>query len=227
MKAQFGAIVVAGSGKLGGHVASRNRGGAYFRTRVTPVNPSTPDQTEARGRLTSISQGWRSLTASQRSAWNAAVQDFARTDIFGNLKNPSGFNLYQRLNNNLAIVGGTALTSPPLVADVYSSATLSLTAVVTGGVITATFTPVIPTGQTVKVFATAPQSPGVSFVKSEYRLIEVLTDADTSPYALTTSWAAKFGTFAAGQKIFVKFVGVNGTTGQEGVGIETSAIATA
>jgi hypothetical protein len=225
MKAQFGAIVVAGSGKLGGHVASRNRAGAYFRTRVTPVNPSTADQSEARSRLASISQAWRALTAAQRAAWNAAVQDFARTDVFGNLKNPSGFNLHQRLNNNLTIVGSAVITSPPLVDDVYAPTTLSLVASEATQAITATYTAAIPAGQAVKVFATAPQSAGVNFVKSEYRLTEVIVAADASPYNLGTEWATKFGSFAGGQKIFVKFVGVNSVTGQEGSGLEVSVIA--
>jgi len=41
MKMKFGAIVVDGRGKIGGHVASKNRGGAYLRTKVTPSNPQT------------------------------------------------------------------------------------------------------------------------------------------------------------------------------------------
>ena len=37
MKTKFGAIIVAGSGKINGFVASKNRAGAYLRTKVTPV----------------------------------------------------------------------------------------------------------------------------------------------------------------------------------------------
>jgi hypothetical protein len=38
MKMKFGAIVTEGRGKIGGHVASKNKSGAYLRTKVTPVN---------------------------------------------------------------------------------------------------------------------------------------------------------------------------------------------
>jgi len=38
MKTLFGAIVVDGRGKLGGHVASKNRHGSYFRTKVSQAN---------------------------------------------------------------------------------------------------------------------------------------------------------------------------------------------
>jgi len=58
MKIKFGAIVVAGSGKIGGHVASKNRGGAYLRTKVTPTNPNSPAQAGARALLASLSTGW-------------------------------------------------------------------------------------------------------------------------------------------------------------------------
>lgn len=227
MKAKFGAIVVAGSGKLGGHVASRNRHGAYFRTKVSPVNPDTTYQAAVRNRLTDFAQAWRGLTAAQRDAWNASVQDFAKTDVFGDLKNPSGFNLYQRLNNNLSLVGSAAITIPPVPSDVYAAASMSLAADVSDQSIDVTYAPVIPAGQAVKIFATPGLSPGKSFVKSEYRLIEVIVAADVSPYDIAAAWIARFGPVVLGTKIFVRLVGVNSVTGQEGIGISASTIAVA
>ena len=105
MKAQFGALVVAGSGKINGWVASRNRGGAYFRTKVTPLNPSTSAQQNARGILGSLSTQWSQLTEEQRLSFNNAVASFATTDIFGDIRNPSGINLFVKLNTNLINTG--------------------------------------------------------------------------------------------------------------------------
>jgi hypothetical protein len=49
-----------------------------------------------------------------------------------------------------------------------------------------------------------------------------------SPFALTTLYNAKFGSVGtAGQKIFVKMVQVNETTGQEGSPIVASAVVAA
>ena len=73
MKTKFGAVIVAGSGKVGGHVASHNRGGAYLRTKVTPVNPNTSYQAGVRNRLATIATSWKGLTAAQRLNWNGAV----------------------------------------------------------------------------------------------------------------------------------------------------------
>lgn len=62
----FGAV--DGRGKIGGHVASKNRSGAYARIKVTPVNPQTTFQQVARNLLTSLSQGWRALTQAQHDS---------------------------------------------------------------------------------------------------------------------------------------------------------------
>ena len=55
MKIKFGAIVVDGRNKIGGHVMSKNRAGAYMRTKVSPVNPRSLDQMSVRSRLSAIS----------------------------------------------------------------------------------------------------------------------------------------------------------------------------
>lgn len=225
MKAKFGAIVVDGRGKIGGHVASKNRAGSYFRTKVTPVNKNTASQATVRSRLAGISQSWRSLTNVQRAAWNAAVQDFKKTNIFGDLLSPSGFNLYQRLNNNIAAVGGAALVTPPLPVGVDYFSNLSVAAVSGTGAVTVTFSPAIPAGTAVKLFATAPMSAGKSYIKTEFRIIDVLTNTDVSPFTATTVYAAKFGAPSeAGQKIAIKAVFVDTATGVEGIACQAVAI---
>jgi hypothetical protein len=228
MKIKFGSLVVAGSGKIGGHVASKNRAGSYLRTKVTPVNPQTLYQSSIRNRLTSISQAWRGLTAAQRLAWNAAVGDFAKTDIFGDLRNPSGFNLHQRLNNNLLNIGEAVLAVPPVPSAVDAFTEFTMSHAVAVPAVTLTFDGAIAVDMKVKVFATAPQSAGKSFVKSEYRQIAVLDNADVSPYVATSDYTTKFGnTGAIGQKIYVKMVQVNMATGQEGTPIVASSISVA
>lgn len=229
MKAKFGAIVVSGSGKIGGHVASRNRGGAYFRTKVTPLNPQSTAQTTVRNRLSGLSSAWRSLTASQRDAWNAAVSDYAKTDVFGDLRNPTGFNLFQRLNNNLLNIGESQINTPPAVVavDAFTSLSLSAEDGTVAQSMSLTFASAIAADHKVKVYATPPLSAGVSFVKSEYRQIAVIDDSDTSPYNLLAEYQAVHGsTGTAGQKIFVKCVQVEENSGIAGTPIQASAIVT-
>jgi len=229
MKIKWGALVTDGRNKIGGHVASKNRAGNYLRTKVTPVNPQTTAQTTVRNRLAGLSAGWRGLTAAQRASWNAAVSDFAKTDIFGDLKVPTGFNLYQRLNNNLLTCGQSSITTPPEVVAVDAFTSLSLAAEdgTVAEALDLTFAPAIDAAMDVKLFATPPLSAGKNFVKSEYRLIDILTSADSSAVDILSAYQAVFGsTGSAGQKIFVKVVQVENSTGIEGVPLEASAIVT-
>jgi hypothetical protein len=225
MKAKFGAIIVAGSGKIGGHVASHNRHGAYLRTKVTPVNPQSSYQSTVRNRFSGISSGWRGLTQAQRDAWNSAVVDFQKTNIFGDLKTPSGFNLYQRINNVLLLIGKAAVTTPPNVTAVDSLLTLSAVGSVVMASIDITYTPAIAADHSALCYMTAPQSAGKSFVKSEYRLVKVMLTADTSPYDIAAAYIARFGALPAiGQKVFIRIVEVEWTSGLQGSARTTSFV---
>jgi len=225
MKAKWGMMVVDGRGKIGGHVASKNRGGAYFRTKVSPVNPQTSSQLGARNRFTNLSQAWSSLTQAQRDAWNAAVSDYARTDIFGDLRQPTGFNLYQRLNNVLVNCNESAVSTPPVPGTTPSVSLTGLTYTVGTPALSVAYSGTVDSGYGLMVFATAPQSAGRNFVKSQYRQIVILDDGDTSPVDILSDYTNKFGGVGSvGQKIFVKVVPVNFTTGQQGTASEVSAI---
>jgi hypothetical protein len=230
MKIKWGAIVVDGRNKIGGHVASKNRAGSYLRTKVTPTNPKTAAQTAVRNRLAGISSGWRGLTAAQRTAWNAAVEDFAKTDIFGDLIKPTGANLYQRLNNNLVTCGEAQIADPPqvLAVDAFTSITLTAEDGTVAESLSLAIVPAVEADHLVKVYATPPLSAGISFVKSEYRLIAILPNSQSSPWDGLSDYQAVFGsTGAAGQKIFIKVIQVEETSGIAGIALETSAIVTA
>jgi hypothetical protein len=213
-KIKFSALVSDMRGKLNGSVASHNRGGSYFRNKVTPVNPRSASQVAARSRFASFSQQWRTLTQVQIAAWNSAVGAYAKKNIFGNLKNPTGAQLFQKVNNNLVVSGGSAITSPAAPKGVsvvtagvltYTSATPALSLAYSGNV---------PAATRVKVYATPPLSAGVSFVKTQFRLITTLAPAAVSPANILTPYNSKFGSVGAvGTKIFVKIIFVDQTSG--------------
>lgn len=225
MKIKFGAMVVDGRGKLGGHVASKNRGGTYFRTKVSPINPQTTRQSAVRSQLTGWAQAFRSLTAAQIAAWNSAVANFTNTDIFGDVKTPSGINLYVKLNMNLEQVGGTALSDPPLPASVAPINSLTLTADSSPQTLSLAFSPTpVPADTDWIVEATAGVSAGKSFVKSEFRQIGIIASAATTPSNQLTNYTNKFGTLVAGQKVFVRVTPINNVTGQRGLALQAYTI---
>ena len=113
MRVKYGSIVTDGSGKLGGHVASKGRSGSVIRTKVTGTNPQTPTQNSTRALLGSLAAGWSSLTDAQRQSFDNAVDKFKSTDIFGDVHNPSGYNLYIKLNFNAISAGFALMSSAP------------------------------------------------------------------------------------------------------------------
>jgi hypothetical protein len=204
MKMKFGAIVVAGSGKIGGHVASKNRSGAYLRTKTTPSNPNTSYQSAARGILGSLSQGWSALTDEQRLSWNNAVKDFASTDIFGDIKNPSGFNLYVKLNSNLLNAGEAIISVAPAKAEIPFGSLTAANMVVATGALTLELDGADINGANVFIYATPALSAGTSYAKNRFRLLGVAVVA-TGEAVLTGDYATRFGAFSLGQNIQVGY----------------------
>lgn len=211
-----------GRGKINGHVASKNRSGAYARTKVTPTNPQTSFQLAARNLLTSLSQAWRSLTQAQRNAWNAAVADFAKTDIFGDLRNPTGKNLYTRLNINLSNVGQALISVPPLPSGGGSVIAGALTIDDTTGFDVAYSG--ATDGHKIQVWATPGVSPGKEFLKNDYRLVATFDGAAVSPYDFSAAYNARFGGRTVGTRIGVRLVSVNEDTGEMGIPSESTAL---
>jgi hypothetical protein len=227
-KVKYTAIVADMRGKLNGSVFSKNRGGAYVRTKVTPSNPSTTYQNQVRDRLATFAQAFRALTAAQIAAWNSAVSSFTKTDIFGDIKSPSGINLYVKLNANLDRVSVADISIPPLPAAVENVLTGSAVLDVSDQSVTVTFTPTpVPAGTAFVIRATKQVSPGRSFLKNLLTDIQVVDAAGTSPVVITTNYLAKYGTIVLGQKVGFEIVPINKVTGQAGVGIRFNALATA
>ena len=225
-KIKLSAIVSEMRGKLNGSVFSRNRGGAYLRTKVTPLNPQTLAQTLVRSSFTAVSQSWKSLTQGERDAWDSAVNNFIGTDIFGDQKTPSGFNLFMSLNKNLLDVGAATLTLPPVPSAVQAFTSLALSADTGGGTFDMLASAVVAADTAIKVFATPGVSPGKSFVKSEFRQIGVLPAAALAAQDFAAEYQATFGLLpSVGLKVFIKYVPVNTLTGQTGAQLQAQDVA--
>lgn len=221
MKIKWGSLVVDGRGKIGGHVAARNRSGAYMRTKVTPNNPQTSYQTAARGLLASLSSSWRELTQQQRDAWNAAVVDFEKTNVFGDLVKPTGKNLFTGLNINRINITFPQLTEPPLPADVISIPDLQVTPSVVNGLV---FLGLGSTGMSYIVEATPSLSPGIGFFKNKFKMIGQFDGDDATPHDFSVEYAARYGALVLGQKVAIRVTAVNQTTGQRGTPVVSSAL---
>ena len=226
-KIKWGAIVVDGRGKLGGHVFTKTKSGATMRTKVTPVNPQTSAQASARSRLGGNSQAWSSLSEDERRSWNALAQETSKTNIFGDQYFPSGKNLFTSVNNNLVMIGRPPILEAPSFAELpfiidmivgvdISAGEINLTVDVSGSV----------AGHALVVEATAPSSAGKYNFDGAYRQILVaITGAVPTPQALHNAYIAKFGAPVEGKKIAFRAYYVSISGGNASPRFTTTAIA--
>lgn len=227
-KVKFSALISEMRNKLNGSVFSRNRGGAYLRNKVTPLNPQTTAQVAARSLLTFFSQGWRSLTEDQRAAWNGSIASWSSTDIFGDTINPTGATLYIRLNCNISIAGGTPIDLPPAQLGAAALTLLTIVADASANTLAVTFAASpVPADHAMVIESTANLSPGISNANSNFRTIDVVATSLTSPYAAGQAQITKFGAMVEGQKIFVRAKMIRLSTGETSQRQVTSTIVVA
>jgi hypothetical protein len=228
-KIVLSALLTDISGKSGGTVFSKNKGGAYLKNRVVPSNPQTAKQISVRSRISALSQAWKSLTSEQQSAWQAATPSFQYVNNVGQLRSYTAQALFMALNSSIRAANPSAslLTSPPAPAAITNVVPSGLTALVDTGLLdefAVTFAPTVPAGHAVLVQATRGLSPGITRPsQSFFRQIGVVAAATTTPYNGQAAYLAEFGSPSIGQKVFVKFVTVLLATGQrvEGGMVET------
>lgn len=210
-KIKFGMMMTDARGKLGGQVFSKNRAGAYIRTKVTPSNPQTHAQSQVRSNLGTLSASWNTLTALQIAGWNNAVNDWQSTDIFGDIKKPTGKNLFVKLglnclNNGLAVNE----TAPQKIELPVVNDAIVLHESVTGK-LTIQGLPIFASGK-YQIEATPPVPLGVSFVKNKFRVIVSHTQASASQEVITNQYNDVFGSAIGAQKIYfrIRSIGENG-----------------
>ena len=223
---KFGMMMTDARGKLGGHVFTKAKSGATIRTKVTPLNPKTPAQSEARSALGANSQAWRTLSETQRLAWNSAAQEVSKTNAFGDTYFPSGKNYFTAVNNNLRNVGGSPKLDPPVLVEMPG-----LTSVNVDFDLLAEQIDIDPVwiGSDVDTFlvcnATSGMSAGRYNFSGKYRKWGVYSLAGTpANTALYDAYISKFGVPSAGQKVSFEFYLVNAVTGQVSPRVTTTVL---
>jgi len=192
-------------GKLGGQVFSKNRGGAYVRTKVTPTNPQSVNQTVVRQLFGTIAQLWSTLSNTVRSEWNSAIEEWKTTDIFGDLRTPSGKALHQRLNQQAQVAGYGAIASPPAKLEMVSG-------VVTAGQLAIGVAEITITGAyagadaRVMLYATPQLSQGTKFVKDKLRNVYNSVANAFTPADAYDAYQTRFGVPTVGDNVYLGIV---------------------
>jgi len=224
MLQDFGILISEGRGKIGNVVASRNPHGAYFREWVIPANPDTVAQQTARTRLQMVNSHWIGLNDDQRKAWFIMAPNYRRQNGMGDTYTPSGYHLHNRINMNLITFGFSFLDVPLMPIKVFSKPIQTLTYPDPTRGLRIRFATFGGSPANVGIFATAPQSAGVNFVKSEFRLLYTTPSVDGNQYFPNRPYVAKFGIPPTGSKVFFHLRWLMPSTGQTVTGNKASII---
>jgi len=219
MLIKWGSIVVDGSGKLGGHIFSKSRGGNTIRTLARATNPQTIYQQLIRSRFTQLSQGWRDLTESERESWYQAESSFSRTNRFGDVVLLTGKNLYNSLNAQRAVIGLEVLDVAPMPDKLLINRNLDSRF----GISTRTLVVKGEFASNTKyvIVATKGMSQGVRFANNNFRIIDTQISNSTgtrlgSGEQVYSKYIDQFGVPTGNDKIFVGSYYIN-ESGQKSI----------
>ena len=223
---KFGMMMTDARGKLGGHVFTKAKSGSTIRTKVTPLNPKTSAQSEARSALGANSQTWRLLSESQRLAWNSAAQEVSKTNAFGDTYFPSGKNYFTAVNNNIRNVGGLLLLEPPALVNMPGLTSVGVDFDLLAEQIDIAPNFVGDEDQIILVCnATSGQSAGRYNFSGKYRKFNGYALAGLPQNtAIYDDYVSKFGVPSAGQKVSFEFYLVNPNTGQVSPRVTTTVL---
>jgi len=217
-------LITGIKGVLGGAIYQYNGGGNIVRTRTSHKNQSFTRWQLRKTQLGYVASTWRALTDANRTAWEAIVASYPTTDKWGNARNPSGYELYIRLNTPLFEGGFTMLTVP--IAPVAITA-VTMSAPTFGGtiVISANWDVEFGARERLIIFAAPPCSAGVSHVSRAYRAITMTANIVARTLDINTAYVNQFGPVIDNSRVFVRGRMLNIDTGQERIFTYNSAVA--
>lgn len=203
----FGATLAAARGSIGGTVISRNKGGAYMKARVAPINVKSPAQTVVRANFAANAKAWSSLlTAGERTAWTNFAAVNPLVNRLGASIIVSGLSMFVKLNQVLSQTGNPNITAPPPDLSVQPVAAALSVAAVSGAstVIVTTDVQPAPNEGAYYIFATRPLAPGIKPGQSDLRFMLALAQVSAAiTVDISTPYVAAFGAWNVGASIGV------------------------
>ena len=213
-----GIAIVNATGKLGGTVLQNGRFGSIARIWKKPTNKILPNfnTNSEKQFFTEITSRWRTLTPTQRLAWNPALP----TGL-------SGFNYYTRANLAYYRQHGTYLDTPPIQGPTPTITGYSYSVDHTTGNYTIDFTQAtLLTTWITNIFAANNYSPGVALPrKSEFRLVQQRFITVGANHVVNSA-LVKSVPIIVGSRCFVKIVLFDSLTGLLLAPLYFTAIAT-
>jgi len=201
----FSVGIADARGSVGGNVFSRNRYGAYLRSRVVPINPQSQRQEAARIIMADLSQRWQNVvTPTQRLEWETHAAAISFPNKVGQSTNLSGMAMYIRSNAAILSAGGVVQDDGPASLTLPGADPLfAVTASETAGLLSIAFDPTLDWNADegwLSIYMHQPKGASVNFFGGPFRQAGAL-EGDTavpltSPLTLTPPFA-----LVEGQKV--------------------------
>lgn len=211
---KLGSIVTGISGKLGGQTFGSGRSGAYVRNTGSIARSPSKLQMNRRVAMGEISQIWKTLTPSQRTAWNNGAAGLTYKNRLGEDKVPSGYQLFMQRNAYLRMAGQNLVTiyttgDAPGAADVVFGD-------LEGGEVSLELGE-IPTGQIMAVFLSGARSPGERLTRQGMTYFNRWTSVNSmTTVNVTSQFEGKYGKAVEGMNYFVYGILIDQNTGIAG-----------
>jgi len=171
-----------------------------------------------------VTEHWQNLSNEQRKAWYSMAINYKRQNGLGKTYTPSGYHLHNSLNMNMITFGYDFLDVPLMPIRVNSKPIDRLTFGGSVSGLALRFSSFGGFPARVALFATAPQSTGKNFVKSEFRLLFTTGGVNGNTIIFQSQYVAKFGVPPSGSKVFAFLRWFMPSTGQTVTGNKASII---
>lgn len=202
MKVSLGMIVTELHGSCGGHTIQRTGSGYIMKPKTDPTRTPTTRQLIARQRVLAVSKRWRELTTQQRKKWLGTVYD-----------EKTGFNLFKQFNLNRLFAGSAISNNVPVFVVPQARSISAVTADASASTLVVSFSPNIIAGEFVIGMCTPPKSQGVSNPRRTFIRLTSTSTPGAFQFNLGGAFITRFGSFKAGQVLFVKLLTIYAPSG--------------
>jgi len=112
-RVEYGGIVTALRGSIGGLTFQQNKSGGIVRVRPVQKRYVNPLQSARIAEFQKVVGIWSTMTVSEKEAWGTFASSHTYIDYWGEEKELSGYNWFLSANSNLVLVEETPNIAPP------------------------------------------------------------------------------------------------------------------
>jgi hypothetical protein len=214
-------------------VFSRNRGGAYVRSKVSPVQPQSEWSSRARCIFKAVAQRWSAvLTDIQRVAWEAFAAVHPFVNVFGDSITLSGVAFFEAVNVRIRQCGDDWVDDPPSSFVVEDLGDVVVEAIDTAGTLAVTVTAGRSLGcdEGLYVFSTPPILTARVPQRTDFRLVNTpATGLFASASDIVAPLTARFpdAAWPVGTAFSVLVACLNKSTGAISAAVKVDVVVTA